>query len=96
MYLILFLKISIVQIIILPFLLCLSLVAQRVKRLPAMQETWVRSLGQEDPLEKEMANPLQDLCPEIPMDGEAREATVHGITKSRTRLSNFTFPFPLG
>ena len=32
-----------------------SLVAQRVKRLPAIQETWVRSLGQEDPLEKEMA-----------------------------------------
>ena len=29
--------------------------AQRVKCLPAMQETWVRSLGQEDPLEKEMA-----------------------------------------
>ena len=33
----------------------MSLVAQRVKRLPAMQETWVQSLGQEDPLEKEMA-----------------------------------------
>ena len=32
-----------------------SLVAQRLKRLPAMQETWVRSLSQEDPLEKEMA-----------------------------------------
>ena len=32
-----------------------SLVAQMVKHLPAMQETWVRSLGQEDPLEKEMA-----------------------------------------
>ena len=32
-----------------------SLVAQRLKRLPAMQETWVRYLGQEDPLEKEMA-----------------------------------------
>ena len=32
-----------------------SLVAQRLKRLPAMRETWVRSLGQEDPLEKEMA-----------------------------------------
>ena len=31
------------------------MVAQRVKHLPAMQETWVRSLGQEDPLEKEMA-----------------------------------------
>ena len=32
-----------------------SLVAQRLKRLPAMRETWVRSLGQEDPLENEMA-----------------------------------------
>ena len=32
-----------------------SLVAQTVKNLPAMQETWVQSLGQEDPLEKEMA-----------------------------------------
>ena len=32
-----------------------SLVAQRLERLPAMQETWVQSLGQEDPLEKEMA-----------------------------------------
>ena len=32
-----------------------SLVAQMLKRLPAMQETWVLSLGQEDPLEKEMA-----------------------------------------
>ena len=31
------------------------LVAQRLKPLPAMQETWVRSLGQEDPLEKKMA-----------------------------------------
>ena len=32
-----------------------SLVAQKVRNLPAMQETWVWSLGQEDPLEKEMA-----------------------------------------
>ena len=32
-----------------------TLVAQRLKRLPAMRETWVRSLGWEDPLEKEMA-----------------------------------------
>ena len=45
-----------------------SLVAQRVKRLPAMQETWVRPLGQEDPLEKEMANPLQYSSLENPMD----------------------------
>ena len=33
----------------------MSLVAQRVRSLPAMQETWVQSLGWEDPLEKEMA-----------------------------------------
>ena len=32
-----------------------SRVAQRLKRLPAMRETWVQSLGREDPLEKEMA-----------------------------------------
>ena len=36
-------------------MICASLVAQMVKRLPAMWETWVRSLGREDPLEKEMA-----------------------------------------
>ena len=37
-----------------------TLVTQMVKNLPAMQETWVQSLGQEDPLEKEMeGNPLQ-------------------------------------
>ena len=43
-----------------------SLVAQRVKRLPAMQETWVRSLGQEDPLEKEMAPHSSTLAWKIP------------------------------
>ena len=35
-----------------------SSVAQRVKNMPAMQKTWVQSLDQEDPLEKEMATPL--------------------------------------
>ena len=39
-----------------------SLVAQLVKNLPAMQETWVRSLGQEDPLEKEMATHSSNLA----------------------------------
>ena len=34
---------------------CPTKVAQRLKSLPATQETWVRSLGREDPLEKEMA-----------------------------------------
>ena len=43
-----------------------SLVAQRVKRLPEMQETWVWSLGQEDPLEKEMATHSSTLAWEIP------------------------------
>ena len=43
-----------------------SLVAQRVKSLPAMHETWVRSLGQEDPLEKEMATHSSTLAWKIP------------------------------
>ena len=40
--------------------------AQRLKRLPLMQETWVRSLGQEDPLEKEMATHSSILAWRIP------------------------------
>ena len=43
-----------------------SLVVQRLKRLPAMWETWVQSLGQEDPLEKEMANHSSILAWRIP------------------------------
>ena len=43
-----------------------SLVAQTVKRLPAMRDTWVQSLGQEDPLEKEMATPSSTLAWKIP------------------------------
>ena len=43
-----------------------SLVAQRVKHLPAMQETWVRFLGQEDPLEKEMATHSSILAWRVP------------------------------
>ena len=38
------------------------LVAQTVKNLPATQETWIRSLGREDPLEKEMATPCSVLA----------------------------------
>ena len=44
----------------------ISLVAQRLKCLPAMQETWVRSLGWEDPLEKEMATHSSILAWRIP------------------------------
>ena len=47
-----------------------SLVAQRLKRLPAMRETWVRSLGQEDPLEKEMAIHSSTLAWRIPWTEE--------------------------
>ena len=47
-----------------------SLVAQRLKHLPAMQETWVRTLGQEDPLEKEMATHSSILAWRIPWTEE--------------------------
>ena len=47
-----------------------SLVAQRLKHLPAMQETWVRSLGWEDPLEKEMAAHSSILVWRIPLTAE--------------------------
>ena len=45
-----------------------------------MQETQDQPLGQEDPLEKEMAIPLQDSCLENPMDRGAWWATVHGYS----------------
>ena len=45
-----------------------SLVAQMVKHLSTMRETWVRSLGWEDPLEKEMAIRSRTICLENPMD----------------------------
>ena len=47
-----------------------SLVAQRLKRPPAMRETWVRSLGREDPLEKEMATHSSTIAWEIPWTEE--------------------------
>ena len=43
-----------------------SLVAQRLKRLPGMRETWVRSLGREDPLQKEMTTHSSTLAWRIP------------------------------
>ena len=55
-----------------------------------MQETRDRSLGWEDPLEKEMATHSSILAWRIPMDRGAWWATVHGITKSGTGLSDFT------
>ena len=54
-----------------------SLVAQMVKNLPAMQETWVQSLGQEDLLEEENS-----------MERGSWQATVHGVTKGGAQLIN--------
>ena len=58
-----------------------------VKRLPAMQETRIWSLGQEDPLEKEMATHSSTLAWKIPWTEES--CKLHRLTKSRTRLSDF-------
>ena len=57
-----------------------SLVAQLVKNPPARWETWVRSLGWEEPLEKGKAT---------------HSSIVHGVSESQTRLSNFHFHFSL-
>ena len=61
-----------------------SLVAQKVKNLPAMQETQVQSLCLEDPLEKEKATHSSILSWRIPMDRGAWWATLCGVAKSRT------------
>ena len=70
----------------------------QVNNLPAMQETWVRSLGWEDRLEKEMAAHSSTLAWRIPMDRGAWRAMVHRIAKNWTRLSNWmqhsAFPEP--
>ena len=65
-----------------------SLVAQLVKKLPAMWETWVRSLSWEDFLEKRMATYTSTLAWRIPMDRGACKGTVHGVEKSQTWLSD--------
>ena len=62
-----------------------SLVAQLVKNLPAMWETWVQSLSWEYPLEKAKATHSSILAWRI------QDYTVHGVTKSWTQLSNFHF-----
>ena len=65
-----------------------SLVAQMVKNLPAVWETWVQSLCREEPLEEGMATQSSILAWSIPMDRGAWRATVHGVAQRRTRLSN--------
>ena len=59
-----------------------------VKNLSAVQETIVRSLGREVPLEKGMAPHSSILALEISMDRGAWQATVREVAKSQTQLSN--------
>ena len=69
-----------------------SLVAQRLKHLPAMWETRVQSLGQEDPREKEMATHSSTLAWRIPWREEPGRLQSMGSQRvSQTRLSDFTF-----
>ena len=71
-----------------------SLVAQKVKRLPAMWETQVQSLGWEDPQEKEMAIHSGTLAWKIPWTEKPGRLWSMGL-QSWTRVSNFIFTFPL-
>ena len=61
-----------------------SLVAQLLKNPLAVQETWVQTLGLEDPLEEGVATHPSILAWRIPMNRGAWRATVYGVTKSQT------------
>ena len=64
----------------------------RVKKLPINKETWVWSLGWEDPLEEGMATLSSVLAWRIPMDRGAWQATVHRVPKSQTWLKWMNMP----
>ena len=70
------------------FLFLFFCVAQMVKNLPAMQETQVQSLGQEDPLEKRMTTPSSILAWRIPWAEEPGKLQSRGVAKSWTQLSD--------
>ena len=70
-------------------LLRASLVAQTVKNLPEMHETWVHSLRRGRSPGEVNGNILQYSCLENSMDRGAWWATVHGVAKSRTQLRDF-------
>ena len=64
--------------------------AQRVKRVSTMRDTWDRSLGWEDSLEKEMATHSSTLALKIPWTKELGAGyTIHGVTMSWARLSEY-------
>ena len=62
--------------------------AQMVRNLPAVQETWVSSLGREDPLEKEIATHSSILGWRIPWTEEPGGLQSHGVANSQTKLSD--------
>ena len=62
--------------------------AQIIKNLPAMWETWVQSLGREDPLEKGMATDFSILAWKIPWTDKPGRLQCMGSQKSLTRLSD--------
>ena len=69
-----------------------SLVTQLVKNLPAMQKTWVRSLGWGEPLEEDMATHSSVLSWRIPRDRGAWRATLCGVAESdRTKHSTAVY-----
>ena len=65
-----------------------SQVAQMVKNLSAMWETWVQSLGWEDPLEEDMGAHSSIFAWKIPMNRGALWATVHRVSESGTWMSD--------
>ena len=73
-----------IKIILTSTAFCNTLVAQKVKYLPAMRETWVRFLGWEDPLEECMTTCSIILAWRIPMDKAAWWTIVDGVAKSWT------------
>ena len=64
-----------------------------VKHLLIMRETWIQSLGWEDPLEKGMATHSSTLAWKISWTEELKLHRVHEVAKSWTQLSDFTFTF---
>ena len=61
---------------------------KKKKNLPVMQETRVRSLGREDPMEKQMATHSSILAWRIPWKEEPGRPQSMGVTKSRTQLAD--------
>ena len=68
--------------------------AQKVERLPVMQETWVQSLGQENPLEKGWL-PTSVFLPGESMDREGQVGSVHGISCHLQIMKFYFFIFNL-